>query len=77
MVEFAVLLSTLFGHLKDSPIFVWALFVKQSDDSRITRFNHRRLGVLKALAKQGYKSRIVDFTHSISSIQIQYYFQSG
>ena len=59
----SVLLSTLFEHLKGSPIFVWALFGKQSDDGRITRFNHRRLGVLKALAKQGYKSRIVDFTH--------------
>jgi len=59
----SVLLSTLFSHLKSSPVFVWALYGRDSSDRRITRFNHRRLGVLKVLAKQGYKSRIVDFTH--------------
>ena len=59
----SVLLSSLFGHLKDCPVFVWAIFGNNWDDSRIIRFNHRRLGVIKALAKQGYKSRIVDFTH--------------
>lgn len=59
----SVLLSSLFGHLKDCPVFVWAIFGNNWNDSRITRFNHRRLGVIKALAKQGYKSRIVDFTH--------------
>jgi glycosyltransferase involved in cell wall biosynthesis len=59
----SVLLSSLFGHLKDCPVFVWAIFGQDWRDRRITRFNHRRLGVIKALAKQGYKSRIVDFTH--------------
>ena len=59
----SVLLSSLLGHLKDCPIFVWAIFGSNWNDSRITRFNHRRLGVIKALAKQGSKSRIVDFTH--------------
>lgn len=59
----SVLLSSLFGHLKDCPVFVWAIFGDNWSDHRITRFNHRRLGVIKALAKQGYKSRIVDFTH--------------
>jgi glycosyltransferase involved in cell wall biosynthesis len=59
----SVLLTTLLGHLKNSSILVWVLFGTDSNDSRITRFNHRRLGVVKALARQGYKSRIVDFTH--------------
>ncbi|HEY6805548.1 MAG TPA: glycosyltransferase family 4 protein [Pyrinomonadaceae bacterium] len=59
----SVLLTTLLGHLKNSSILVWVLFGTDSSDSRITRFNHRRLGVVKALARQGYKSRIVDFTH--------------
>src|SRR5262245_39069006 len=59
----SVLLSSLFGHLKDCPVFVWAIFGNDWNDHRITRFNHRRLGVIKALLKQGYQSRIVDFTH--------------
>jgi len=59
----SVLLSTLFSHLKHTSVYVWALFGESSADKRITRFNHRRLGILKVLGKQGYKSRIVDFTH--------------
>jgi glycosyltransferase involved in cell wall biosynthesis len=59
----SVLLSTLWGHVKSAPVLVWAYFGQESNDPRITRFNHRRFGVIKALVKQGYRSRIVDFTH--------------
>lgn len=59
----SVLLSSLWLHLKDAKVLVWTFFGTSSADRRVTRFNHRRLGVLGALAKQGYKSRIVDFTH--------------
>ena len=59
----SVLLSTLWGHVKDAPVFVWAYFGTESHDKRIIRFNHRRLGVIKALLQQGQDSRIIDFTH--------------
>jgi glycosyltransferase involved in cell wall biosynthesis len=59
----SVFFNSLLGHLKNSAILVWVLFGTDSKDSRVTRFNHRRLGVLKALARQGNRSRIVDFTH--------------
>jgi len=59
----SVMLSSLWGHLKDAPVFVWTFFGKRSADKRITRFNHRRLGVIKAFIKQGHNARIVDFTH--------------
>ncbi len=59
----SVFLSSLLEHLKEASILVWAYFGSRSDDRRTTRFNHRRLGVIKALATQGYQSRIVDFTH--------------
>lgn len=59
----SVFVNALFKHLKDCPVLLWAIFGSNLDDTRITRFNHRRLGVIKALLKQGYRSRIVDFTH--------------
>jgi glycosyltransferase involved in cell wall biosynthesis len=59
----SVLLSTLWAHVKDAPVFVWAYFGTESHDKRIIRFNHRRLGVIKALLKQGQHARIIDFTH--------------
>ena len=59
----SVLLSTLWEHVKDAPVFLWAYFGTKSHDKRIIRFNHRRLGVIKPLLKQGQHSRIIDFTH--------------
>ena len=59
----SVLMSTLSGHLKNSGVLVWSFFGQKSNDPHVLRFNHRRLGVIKALVLQGYKSRIIDFTH--------------
>ena len=59
----SVFLSSLVEHLKDAPIHVWAYFGANNNGTRSTHFNHRRLGVISALIRQGYKSRIVDFTH--------------
>jgi glycosyltransferase involved in cell wall biosynthesis len=59
----SVMLSSLWGHLRDAPVLVWTFFGTRSDDRRITRFNHRRLGVIKALIRQGHNARIIDFTH--------------
>ena len=59
----SVFLNSLVEHLKAAPIHVWAYFGTAENASRSTHFNHRRLGVISALIREGYKSRIVDFTH--------------
>jgi glycosyltransferase involved in cell wall biosynthesis len=59
----SVFVSNLFAHLKDFDVRLWATFGTPTNDERVTRFNHRRLGVVGALARQGRNARIVDFTH--------------
>lgn len=59
----SVFVKSLFAHLKDYPVNLWAIFGENTKDPRVTRFNHRRLGVVKALTKEGRDSRIIDFTH--------------
>lgn len=58
----SVFLSSLWSHLKTHRVELWAIFGKETDDPRVTRFNHRRLGVVGALAQLGRNARIVDFT---------------
>lgn len=59
----SVFVSNLFAHLRDFDVRLWATFGTATNDVSITRFNHRRLGVVGALARQGRNARIIDFTH--------------
>jgi glycosyltransferase involved in cell wall biosynthesis len=59
----SVFVSSLWTHLKDSELRLWALFGSETSDAKITRFNHRRLGVVTPLIRQSRNARIVDFTH--------------
>jgi glycosyltransferase involved in cell wall biosynthesis len=60
----SVYLSTLFEHLRDRGVRVWALHGdNRKQDNQIRYLNHRRLSVIPALVSEGRRARIIDSTH--------------
>jgi glycosyltransferase involved in cell wall biosynthesis len=60
----SVYMSALFEHLKDNGVRMWALYGDDTDrPSGITFVKHRRLGIIRALFREGRGARILDATH--------------
>ncbi len=59
----SVFLNSLRSHLRESEVRLWALYGDHQEDPQVTYLNHRRLGVVPALLKEGRTARIVDLTH--------------
>ncbi|MDT7542801.1 MAG: hypothetical protein QOE33_2705 [Acidobacteriota bacterium] len=60
----SVYLSALLEHLRDSGVRVWSLAGEDAtQDERVRRIRHRRLGIVPALIGEGRGARVLDASH--------------
>jgi glycosyltransferase involved in cell wall biosynthesis len=59
----SVFLDNLFSHLRAYGVRWWTYLGSHTADEQVERFDHRRLGIVRVLFKQGRNARIVDFSH--------------
>ncbi len=60
----SIYMSALFGYLKGHGVRMWALLGdRRAGDASVRFVNHRRLGIIPALLREGSGARILDTTH--------------
>jgi len=59
----AIFMSALYEYLKGYGVRMWTYGGQKKDDPEIKFIRHRRLAIIPALLREGFKARIVDSSH--------------